>query len=208
MVKYLVKSILFVKNYVAEDMLPGQNMFYSILHNLQEKVSMVATEYEIKPVVSWFPAGLISWYASEGSPIALVTSWVALVGGENPCIKMAWYGRYSALSRPWTGGDFVFNVPSESGLKDLRNLMAQGKICLDVRTDLRQACARGMTAAAPRLTDCAVQLECVGGSLLDSGYDTELRGEVVYLHRGPVSMSATEIVDLCEIQPLCALLRD
>ena len=166
---------------------------------------MVETEYEIKPAVPWSPAGLISWYAPGDTPVALVTSWVALIGGDAPCIRMAWHGRYSALSRLWKGGDFVFNVPSESGLYVIRDLMAQGKFCLDVCADLQQACRSGVSAAAPRLTDCAVQLECVGGSLLDSGYDTELRGEVVHLHKGLINMAAAEIKDLCAIQPLSPL---
>jgi len=168
-------------------------------------MNMNQTDYEIKAPVSWFPAGLISWYAPGAIPVALVTSWVALIGGDGPCIRMAWHGRYSALSRLWQGGDFVFNVPSEPGLQIIRDLMAQGKLCLDARVDLQQACRRGVSAAAPRLTDCAVQIECVGGALLDSGYDTVLRGEVVHLHKGPVSMAAVEIKDLCAIQPLSPL---
>ena len=163
---------------------------------------MVETEYEIKPAVPWSPAGLISWYAPDHTPVALVTSWVALIGGDGPRIRMAWHGQYSALSRLWKGGDFVFNVPSESGLHAIRGLMEQGKLCLDARVDLQQVCLRGVSATAPRLTDCAVQIECVGGSLLDSGYDTVLRGEVVHLHKGLVSMAAVEIKDLCAIQPL------
>lgn len=167
---------------------------------------MVETEYEIKPIISWFPAGLISWYAPDDIPYALVTSWVALIGGDAPCIITAWHGQYNALSRVWKGGDFVFNVPSEQGLQAIRDLMAQGKLCLDVCADLRQACVIGLVAAAPRLTGCSVQLECIGGTLSDSEYDTELRGEVVYLHRGPVSMAAADIKDLCAMQTLSPLL--
>jgi len=166
---------------------------------------MVETEYEIEPAVAWFPAGLISWYVPDGTPVALVTSWVALVSGDAPCMRMAWHGRFSPLSRLWTGGDFVFNVPSEPVLQVVRDLMARGKFCLDARVDLQQTCLRGVSAAAPRLTDCAVQLECVDGTLLDSGYDTELRGELIHLHKGSVSMAVAEIEDLCAVQPLSPL---
>jgi len=169
---------------------------------------MVDKEYEIRPVVAWLPAGLISWYAPGEPPLAMVTSWVALIGGDNPRIRMAWHGRDKDLSQGWTGGDFVFNVPSESGLQAIRDLMAQGKFCLDVDADLQQEYARGVTAAAPRLTDCAVQLECVGGILSDSDYDSELSGEVVHLHRGSVSMAVAEIEDLCAMQPLSPLSRE
>ena len=167
---------------------------------------MVETDYAIKASVSWLPAGLVSWYAPDGIPVALVTSWVALIGGEFPRIKTAWYGRYHPLSRLWTGGDFIFNVPSESGLKAVRDLIRQGQICLNAEADLRQTCARGDSVWAPRLTGCAVQLECVGGTLADSGYDTELSGDVVRMHRGTVTVAATEVKDLCAMQPLSPLL--
>jgi len=166
---------------------------------------MIATDYEIKAPVSWFPAGLISWYAPGAVPVALVTSWIALIGGDEPRIRTAWHGRHTPLSRLWTGGDFVFNVPSEPDLKTIRDLMKQGKLCLDVATDLQQTCIEGTSAAAPRLTACPVQLECVGGSLSDSGYDHELQGEVLLLHRGGQSIAVDEVTDLCAIQPLSSL---
>lgn len=166
---------------------------------------MIATDYEIKAPVAWFPAGLISWYAPGTVPMALVTSWVALIGGDKPRIRTAWHGRYDRLSRLWPGGDFVFNVPSESGLQTIRDLMRQGKLCLDVGADLQQACLEGSTAAAPRLTACPVQLECVGGALSDTGYDNELQGEVLLLHRGGQSIAMDGGTDLCAIQPLSSL---
>jgi flavin reductase (DIM6/NTAB) family NADH-FMN oxidoreductase RutF len=151
---------------------------------------------------------LISWYASKAIPVALVTSWVALVGGEQPRIRTAWHGRHNSLSRLWTGGDFVFNAPTESGLKTIRELMKQGNHCLDVGADLQQTCIIGTAAAAPRLTACPVQLECIGGTLFDSGYDIELKGDVILLHRGGQSIGVDEITDLCAIQPLSALTCD
>ena len=166
---------------------------------------MVETDYEIKAPISWFPAGLISWYAPGAVPVALVTSWVALIGGDEPRIRTAWHGRYNPLSRLWSGGDFVFNVPSESGLKTIRALMKQGKLCLDVCSDLQQTCIEGTSAAAPRLTACPVQLECVGGTLSDTGFDNELKGEVLLLHKGGQSIAVGEVADLCAIQPLSPL---
>lgn len=166
---------------------------------------MVETDYEIKAPVSWFPAGLISWYGPGDRPVALVTSWVALIGGNEPRIRTAWHGRYHPLSRLWMGGDFVFNVPSEPVLKTIQELMRQGKICLEADADLQQLSVRGNSAAAPRLIDCAVQLECIDGLLLDSGYDSELSAGIVYLHRGSVSVNAAEVEDLCAIHPLSPL---
>jgi flavin reductase (DIM6/NTAB) family NADH-FMN oxidoreductase RutF len=166
---------------------------------------MTEIDYQIKAPVSWLPAGLISWYAPEGNAVALVTSWVALIGGDEPRIRMAWHGRDDPVSRLWPGGDFVFNVPSASGLKTIRDLMRQGKLCLDVGADLQQTCMRGTSTAAPCLTGSTVQLECVGGTLSDSGYDMELKGEVVLLHRAGVTVRACQINDLCAIQPLSPL---
>jgi len=168
---------------------------------------MIETDYEIKAPVSWLPAGLISWYEPGAVPVAMVTSWVALIGGDKPRIRTAWHGRYNRFSRLWTGGDFVFNVPTESGLKTIRDLMKQGKLCLDVGADLHQACVEGTSVAAPRLTVCPVQLECVGGTLSDSGYDNELKGDVLMLHKGGQSIAVNEITDLCAIQPLTPLSR-
>lgn len=163
---------------------------------------MSEIDYQIKAPVSWLPAGLISWYEADNVAVALVTSWVALIGGDEPRIRMAWHGRDDPVSRLWTGGDFVFNVPTESVLKTIRDLMSQGKLCLDVAVDLQQTCISGASAAAPCLTGCSVQLECVGGTLSDSDYDTELKGEVVLFHRGGLTIQAGQVNDLCAIRPL------
>lgn len=163
---------------------------------------MLETDYGIVAPVPWFPAGLISWYAPGGLAMALVSPWVALLGGESPRLRTAWHGRQNPLSRRWTGGDFVFNVPSERGLESLRDLMQQGRYCLYAEQDLHQVCLCGTAVEAPLLTECAIQLECRGGLLVDSNYDTELTGEVVRLHREQAVLDVAEFPDLCAIQPL------
>ena len=168
----------------------------------REELAMLETDYEIMAPVPWLPAGLISWYAPNGLCMALVSSWVALLGGEAPRLRTAWHGRQDPLSRFWTGGDFVFNVPSERGLDALRDLMQRGRFCLYAEQDLHQVCVCATAVKAPLLTDCALQLECRGGLLVDSCYDTELTGEVVCLHRAQAVVDVAEFADLSAIQPL------
>ena len=166
---------------------------------------MVEQPFEIKAPIAWLPAGLISWYALDGLPVALVTSWVALVGGERPRIRTAWHGRHDSLSRFWSGGDFVLNVPYDSGLSKIRKVMRRGNLCLKPEIDLGETCAPGVVAVAPRLLDCAVQIECVSGKLVDVGFDVELCGDVVRVHREKVVIDPVDISDLCAIHPLSPL---
>jgi flavin reductase (DIM6/NTAB) family NADH-FMN oxidoreductase RutF len=148
------------------------------------------------------PAGLISWYALGDLPVALVTSWVALVGGERPRIRTAWHGRHDPLSRFWAGGDFILNVPHETDLEKVRKIMGRGKLCLNAEGELGYACASGVAAIAPRLLDCAIQIECVGGRLVDAGSEVELCGDVVRMHRDQVLIDPADVPDLCAVNPL------
>ncbi len=163
---------------------------------------MIEQSFEVKTPVSWLPAGLISWYDPGGLPVVLVTSWVALVGGEHPRIRTAWHGCYDPLSCFWTGGDFVLNVPHEVGMEKVRNVMLRGKICPDAEKDLNYSCVSGLVSVAPLLLDCAVQIECVDGRLVDSGPVTELCGDVVRMHRDQVTFDPADIPDLCAVNPL------
>ncbi len=157
--------------------------------------------YERKITVAWFPAGLISWYSPDGSPLVLVTSWLALVGGDNPRVRMAWYGRHDALSRFWSGGDFVLNVPHESCFGKIRTIMGQSKVCMDAEVDLAYRCSSGIAAVAPRLLECPIQIECVAGTLIETGFDEELSGDVARVHRDDVTIDPLDIPDLCAIEP-------
>ena len=156
----------------------------------------------MKGPVAWLPAGLISWYAPEGSPVALVTSWIALIGGKGPRVRTAWHGCHDPLSRFWPGGDFVLNVPSKQGLVEIQRVMINGRVCLTSQDDFDLACAAGIAAVAPRLLNCAVQLECVNGRLVEMGADFELCGEVVRVHRNQIVIDPGQIPDLCAIRPL------
>lgn len=162
---------------------------------------------KLKTPLVWLPAGLISWYGPGGLPVTLVTAWIALVGGERPRLKTAWYGRHEPLSRFWAGGDFVMNVPYESDLARIRKVMAEGKLCFNAELDLGYAFATGIAAVAPRLLDCAVQIECVAGRLINTSFYTDLCGDVVRVHKGEVVIDPLDVPDLCAIHPLSPLVR-
>ena len=152
--------------------------------------------------MAWLPAGLISWYAPDGSPVALVTSWLALIGGKGPRIRTAWHGGQDPLSRFWPGGDFVLNVPSREGLTEIQSVLARGRLCLTSTGGFNMESRSGIAAVAPRLLQCVVQIECMGGQLVDAGKDVELCGDVVRVHRHETVVDPADIPDLCAIQPL------
>lgn len=166
---------------------------------------MLERPCNVKAPVAWLPAGLISWYGTGGLPIALATSWVALIGGERPRIRTAWHGRQDALSRFWSGGDFVLNVPGEDVLDRIRHVISKGALSLPADTGWGFSCISGVAAVAPRLLECAVQIECVAGKLVDTGFDAELCGAVARVHRGEVVIDPLDIPDLCAILPLSPL---
>ena len=155
-----------------------------------------------KAPVAWRPAGLISWYGPDGHPLVLVTSWIALVGGSLPRLRTAWCGRFDYDSSYWPGGDFILNIPNESDLESIRRIMEKGKFCLHAEEELTYSCLSGVAATAPRLLECAVQIECVGGRLIETDFDTELCGHVVRVHRDGVTLDPFQIPDLCAISPL------
>lgn len=166
---------------------------------------MIEQPFKIKAPLSWLPVGLISWYAADGSPVALVTAWVALVGGDNPRLRTAWPGREDLLSCRWAGGDFVLNMPYEADLGRIQDVVRQGGLCIKSDGALGFRCVSGIAAAAPRLLDCAVQIECVNGRLVDSAFDVELSGDVIRVHRDKLVIDPADIPDLCAIRPLTPL---
>lgn len=177
-------------------------MSYTDVTTMDRFPAMNELPLQVKAPIAWFPAGLISWYAPGGLSVALVTSWVALVGGHRPRIRTAWHGRHDPLSRFWPGGDFVLNVPHANCLGKIREVMAEGRLCLNTATDLGLESVSGLAALAPRLLACAVQIECIAGKLVDGGFEAELGGDVVRLHRGRVVVDPSDVPDICALQPL------
>lgn len=175
------------------------------MYSCQSFCDMGFESKEIRAPVAWLPAGLISWYAPDGSPVALVTSWLALIGGQSPRVRTAWHGGRDSLSRFWPGGDFVLNVPSRKGLAEIQSELASGRLCLTSTSGFNMESRSGIAAVAPRLLQCVVQVECLRGQLVDVGKETELCGDVVRVHRHETVVGPDDIPDLCAIQPLSSL---
>jgi flavin reductase (DIM6/NTAB) family NADH-FMN oxidoreductase RutF len=153
-----------------------------------------------KPVEG-LPAGLISWYAPGGRAVALVTYWLAMIGGERPSVRASWPGRRDSRSLFWPGGDFVLNIPGEKSLPMIRKLAAQGRVCLDVENDLGMIPAEGEVVRAPRLTIYPAQIECCSGRIDEEPVEPEVYGDVVLIHRGGISQPASSGLDLCMFNP-------
>ncbi len=158
---------------------------------------------EFKSPVSWLPAGLISWFAPDGSPVALVTSWMALIGGDTPRLRMAWHGRHDSLSRFWAGGDFILNVPDETALVEIHGRMQQGLLCFKADGFFGYSSVSDLTARAPRLTGCPVQIECCNGVLIGDGFEPELSGDLVKIHRHGNVLSPGDVPEICVLGFRC-----
>ncbi len=153
-----------------------------------------------KPVEG-LPAGLISWYAPGGRPVALVTYWLAMIGGDAPRVRASWPGRRDSRSLFWPGGDFVLNIPGEKSLPMIRKLVSQGRVCLDVENDLGIISTDGSIVRAPLLTTCPAQIECRNGRIDEEPVEPEVFGDVVLIHRGGTSLPVCSGLDLCKIDP-------
>ncbi len=163
---------------------------------------MIAPPLGIKVPLAWLPAGLISWYDPDGNPLVLVTPWIALVGGPLPRLRTAWYGHYDSDTHFYQGSDFVLNVPHDRDFETIGSILNKGKFCLHDEQELSYSCCSGVVAVAPRLLECVLQIECVGGRLLETNFDTELCGDVASIHRDGINLNPLEIPDLCAIHPL------
>lgn len=155
----------------------------------------------VQQPVEALPAGLISWYAPGNRPVALVTYWMAMVGGTVPRVRASWPGRRDARSLFWPGGDFVLNIPDEKCLPLIRKLVSLGRLCLDLENDLGQVATQGEMVRAPRLVQCTSQLECCSGKVDSNAFEPEVTGEVVLLHLGPTDLSVHAELDLSDVNP-------
>lgn len=147
--------------------------------------------------VGWSPVGLVTWYAEDGASLAMTTPWMALLGGDNPSVRVAWPSLKNVWSSLWLGGDFVLNLPTESCLVTLRQLSRSGQLCLPAENVLMGDCLPGLKVKAPRLFACPVQIECYGGVLVDNGYESDLCGEVALLHRDGEACAVKDVSKLC-----------
>lgn len=154
----------------------------------------------VQPVEA-LPVGLVSWYAPGKRPVALVTYWMAMIGGPLPRIRLSWPGRRDACSLFWPGGDFILNLPDPQTLPLLRKLASQGRLCFDIENDLGQLATKGTMVCAPRLSQYPSQLECRNGKVDNDPFLPEVSGEVVLLHLGSTELQVHSALDLCEVNP-------
>lgn len=151
--------------------------------------------------VEGLPVGLVSWYAPGERAVALVTYWVAMIGGEVPRLRASWPGRRDPRSLFWTGGDFVLNIPSEKSLPAIRQLARLGRVCLDVEDDLGVFPAEGELVHAPRMSNCPVQIECCRGCVDQGPVEPEVFGHVLLMHRGEICLPVGAGLDVAELDP-------
>mgnify|MGYP002398004014 CR=1 FL=1 len=151
--------------------------------------------------VGGLPAGLLSWYAPGQRPVALVTFWMAMIGGEQSRLRAAWPGRRDPRSLFWSGGDFVLNVPDGQDLTLIRGLVDRGILCFDIEQDLGMLAAPASQVEAPRLRHCPVQIECARGRVDTEPHEPEVTGEVIVMHCKDTATGMTASPDLDALQP-------
>jgi flavin reductase (DIM6/NTAB) family NADH-FMN oxidoreductase RutF len=173
----------------------------SVLQGQAPENEIMEKSYRNWQPVQALPAGLITWYAPGGRPVALVTYWMAMIGGESPRVRASWPGRRDPRSLFWPGGDFILNIPDEKSLPLIRKMVSQGCLCLDVENDLGEVATSGSTVCAPRLARCPCQLECCGGRVENITAEPEVSGHIVLLHLGATEMQVQSGLDLQEINP-------
>lgn len=160
---------------------------------------MAGHRQNILTLVNWSPAGLITWYGSQGKPLALAIPWVALVGGETPTLRAAWPEHQDLFS---PDGAFILNVPGDSCLPLIARFVDSGVYCLDIVQDLQQEISRGVQVDAPCLPGCAIQVECRNGLIGGTVFDAEISGEVVLIRRWMSKIVPGEIDDIRLIELL------
>lgn len=147
--------------------------------------------------IDWLPAGLLTWYTSDRRVYALATPWIALVCRDGAYLRAACPDRQAEGTGFRPESDFVLNIPGDQCLPLIRRFVIEGTYCIDVAADLDQEVCAGIEVDAPRLAGCLVQLECRGGRLVETGFDPEICGEIVLVHRDRKILTPTEMPNLC-----------
>ena len=167
----------------------------------RESKSTMKKVYRNRKAVEGLPAGLISWFTPEGRAVAMVTYWLAMVGGAEPRVRASWPVRRDTCSSFWTGGDFVLNIPEGESLPMISRFTGQGIFCLDIERDLGVTPTDGDLVQAPRIPTCPVQIECKSGSIDQDFFEPQVFGSAVLMHRGGTSLPVDTGLDICELAP-------
>lgn len=147
------------------------------------------------------PVGLVTWYAPAG-PVAMLTSWLAVIDGQPPELRAGCSGRLSLDDAPSGHRDFAINIPVDPSVPALQQLIARAASCVPVAISETAGCIPARLIHAPLLPGCALQIECSHGRTAVTGWDAELAGNVILLHRGGTLLAPATCPDFCAIQPL------
>ena len=149
------------------------------------------------------PVGLVTWYAPDGTAMALVTSWLGVIAGQPPELRAGCCGRPPHAAQFPAGIGFAVNIPARMDLPVLRDLVRPGIAgCAVVVAGAQLAPAR--CARAPLLAGCVLQIECAGGRVLPRDWEPELAGEILVVHRGGHTIEPAASPDFCTLFPLRA----
>jgi hypothetical protein len=171
----------------------------------QEDESTMKKVYRNWKPVDGLPAGLISWFAPGGRTVAMVTYWLAMVGGTHPRVRASWPGRRGDCSLFWPGGDFVLNIPDKKNLQRVSKFVGQGMTCLDIERDLGITPVGGALVQAPRLSTCPVQIECRNGSIDQNLFEPQVLGDPVLMHHAGTLLPVRAGLDVSELLPFSLL---
>lgn len=147
------------------------------------------------------PIGLVTWYAPAG-PVAMLASWLAIINDRPPELRAGCCGRAPGRQALPAAADFTVNIPAAPLLPALERLFARAAAGSVVAIDDAVPLAPAQVARAPLLAGCVLRIECARGRLAAAGWDAELIGEIVLLHRGDQLISPANSPDFCALQPL------
>lgn len=147
------------------------------------------------------PVALVTWYAPAG-PVVLLTPWVAVVNGQPPSLRAGCGVLPAAGTLSPEGADFAVNLPAEPLAPALLALLARAVPGVPLVIGDAASVIPARSVHAPLLAGCALQIECARGRVAASGWDAELAGEIILLHRGGLLVTPAIYPDFCALQPL------
>jgi hypothetical protein len=152
------------------------------------------------------PVGLVTWFAPGGPAAALLTSWLAVVGGTPPQLRAGCGGCGLHEGQFPAGTDFAVNVPAERQFPKLQALIRDLRAGAPLMAVELAGLIPARMVSAPLLAGCALHLECARGSLMPGDWERELAGELLLLRRGAVTHTSAAGDDFCALWPLRASL--
>lgn len=148
------------------------------------------------------PVGLVSWYAPDGRMVVTVSSWVAVVDGSPPELRVGGGGLLLDGNFP-DGADFVVALLKETQLPLFAGLVRHAARCGEpVAVTDDPLLIPAAKVHAPLLAGAALQLECVAGRIVAGPWECALSGQVRLLHRSQQEIDPAGHGNFCALQPL------